>query len=111
MIKRLLAAYRLAKESQQYFDIADKANFWTDGNTQVATSFFHQDTGQRLLLRLRNAMFAMAMRACNDVSNGDYERGKANGLMIAIQVIEKHLSPAEAHSAPSELETDEQAIL
>jgi hypothetical protein len=112
MIKRLIAAYRLIKEAQHYVAMADRSEFWTDGNSQVATSFFNQDTGKRLMIRLRNAMFTASMRACNVPSNGDYARGKANGIMAAIEVIEQHLTPApSASAAPSELETDEQAIL
>jgi hypothetical protein len=111
MIKRLLAAYRLAKEAQQYIDIADNPDFWTPNNAAIATSFFAQETGQRLKIRLRNIVFRTAIQACSVAENGDYERGKARGVLLIVQAIENHLTSADTQSAPPELETDEQAML
>ena len=70
MIKRLIAAYRLAKEAQQYVDIADGPDFWHPNNAAIAASFFANETGQRLRLRLRNMVFRTAVQACSDVKNG-----------------------------------------
>ena len=111
MIKRLIDALRLAKEAQQYVDIADNPDFWTPGHAVAAASFFGGETGQRLRVRLRNMVFRTAVQACSDVKNGEYERGKARGVLLTVQAIEQHLTSAGTQPATSELETDEQAML
>jgi hypothetical protein len=110
MIKRLIAAYRLAKEAQQYVDIADGPDFWLPHNAATAASFFANETGQRLRLRLRNMVFRTAVQACGNVTNGEYERGKAHGVLLSVQAIEQHLTSAGTQPVTSELDLDEQAL-
>jgi hypothetical protein len=111
MIKRLIAAYRLAKEAQQYVDIADSPDFWLPNNAATAASFFSNETGQRLKIRLRNIVFRTAIQACSVADHGDYERGKARGVLLTVQAIEQHLTSTGTQPVNSELETDEQASL
>lgn len=111
MLKRLKLAYQLAKDAQQYVDMADAPDYWTPGNAAVASSFFSNDTGQRLRARLRNMVFRSAIQACQEPTNGDYERGKARGVLLAVQAIEQHLTPPPAQGGTSEVEEDEQAVL
>ncbi len=113
MIKRFLAAYRLARQSDQYFDAADTQGFWTQENTSEAQIFFTKETGVKLRMLIRNKAFTNAVTACGEeVTNGDYQRGLARGALLVLLMIEKDFLPpaSGANDANSDTEEDEQDL-
>ncbi len=95
MIRFILNAIREARANRQFIQMAESDDFWQPVDGQVLVNFLAKSpTGQKLRARLGNMVFKSAVHACKVTENGDYERGKARGILLVIQAIDQHMDIA-----------------
>lgn len=94
MIRTILTALKEARQIRNFIELADKAEFWQPIDGKALVAFMVTPTGQKLRARLNNGVFKSALRACQVEGNGDYIRGIARGVLLAVQSIDQHMEAA-----------------
>ena len=94
MFKTILIALKEARQIRNYIEIADRAEFWTKWDGAWLVRQMVSSSGKKLKARLNAMVFKSALRACSVETNGDYERGIARGILLAVQAFDQHMDVA-----------------
>ena len=92
-LDRFLSERRAKDEERQYDALADGKHGWTIDDANWLLQMLESYHGKRLKARLTNMLFHSSWDACSKPENGDFHRGKANGIAVAIRNIEQHANP------------------
>lgn len=103
--RRLARAHQLAQQLQRFDEMAESD--WTLDDAMALKTFMVGVSGSKLSKRLNNFVFKSAVEACQIEQNGDYHRGIARGILLAVHSIDNHFPPApEVNGANSEVMTE-----
>lgn len=81
-LKRFLQAWQDAKLHQNYEELADDPEYWTNEDALWLGSMLSHPTGQKLMKRLSNMVIRGAIDATRRTLNPRYHCGIARGMAL-----------------------------